>query len=766
MERASLGASAVSQHPLPPGYRLKAPEQPPGVSQLPPPPGYAPKRRGRQPPSSEGFLKDLVTGESRTEFPDMPELLSYRQGLPAATPERAKVWAGASTAVEVEQLADIALKALQGSTRRDDKYGNAIITYEGKDYYVNQPGASQTDLVQLIGQAGWFTPGGVAAGSARTVAGRMLLAAPAAAGTSVATDLAAEQMGSEQGVSGERAATAAVLGPAFEALAPAAKATWRFIISRHDLMNPVTKELTRKGAELARQAGLDPEDMTPSLRASFAREMVGDEMPEFAMSRALSEEFDIPYTRGEASQVKSQVQAENEARQGVYGTKGQEVLSNFDKLSAERIETALQRVQRRLGGPEARTPSDVVETVTQGLRQKAKTFDQAIDSAYEYAASLDAHVNPGALPRLSQGLDESLELFNMSPDLYPAATGAVGIIKDLVSKSKAIKPTRKRTETARGYFVIDTPGRGPQSVSVHDLDVARKRLVKSVGLAKTPADREAAGIVKKSFDRWYDDVIEDGLFSGDPDALPALRRAIRTRAEKGRLLEPRLKGGKKDDVGTLIKRIIDEDRTGSEVAAWIIGSAKIGGAQSRKSIRVARRLAEIFGEDSVEYGAIREGVWLQLSKDAAGKTVSPRAFVRNLDEAFHKVPSLMNEMFRNQKQEIASLRAALKLKIPPRLAASARSAIALNPMKALRDSIRRIGTQMTFRGDAVRAWPVFLVGRLLPEKAGSAAAVRSIKPMKPPRGRAPAFTAGSQSGARLLDPELRPAIESEIGRYK
>ncbi len=721
-------------------------------------------RRGTAPPKELGGLAGLISGEGRTEFPDMPELLSYSEGLPAASPERANVWAGASTAVDAEALADIAMKALQGATRKEDKQGNVIITYEGKDYMVNQPGASQTDLVQLIGQIGWFAPGARLTSAARKLWVRMFASAPVMGATSVATDLAAGAMGSEQGVSGERALTAAALGPFFEALAPAAQATYRFLISRHDLMNPVTKVLTQKGAEMARKAGIDPDDMTSSLKGRFAREMVGEESPQLGMSGALSDEFDIPYTRGEASQFKPQIRVENEARQGVYGSRGQEVLGKFDELSEQHIEAALQRVQRRLGGPEARTQSDVGATVTQGLRQKAATWDEAIESAYEYAASLDAHVNPGALPRLSQELSEGLDQFRMTPDLYPAANRAVDIIEDLVNQAKGIKPTVARKETARGYFIIETPGRGPQSVSVGDLDLARKRLVNAVGLAKSKADREAAVLAKKSFDRWYDDIIEDGLFSGDPAALPALREAIQTRARKGYLLEPRLKGGKKDDVGTLIQRIIEEDKTGSEVAAWIVGSARIGGAQSKKAVRVARRLAEIFGEDSMEYGAIREGVWLQLSRDAAGDVVSPKAFVRNLDEAFNKVPDLMTELFRGQRRAIASLRAAVKLKIPPKDVASFRSALALNPMKALRDSIRRIGTQMTFRGDAVRAWPVFLIGRLLPERAGSAAAVRSIQPMKPPMGRAPGTTAAAQAEERLLDPELRPSVERGIER--
>ncbi len=720
-------------------------------------------RRGTAPPKELGGLAGLISGEGRTEFPDMPELLSYSEGLPAASPERAQVWAGASTAVDTEALADIAMKALQGATRKEDKQGNVIITYEGKDYMVNQPGASQTDLVQLIGQTGWFSPGTRLASGMRTLGGRMAASAPLMAGTSAATDIAAGALGSEQGVSGERALTAGALGPVAEIAAPAVAGVWRMLTTRRDLFNPLTKQLTEKGKDYVRKIGLDPDDLTPGVQGKFAREMATEQIPDIAMSKALSKEFDIPYTRGQTVQSASQSGREEQIRHGVYGSRAQEIMGEFDQLADQRVEAALQRVQNRLGGAGISKPSEAGDVVSQGLRREAATFDRAIDDAYEYARGLDAHVDASALPRLRQWMTEGLDQFSMTPDLYPAATRAVKIVDDLVNKAKAIKPSRARQETTRGYLVIDAPGRGPQNISVADLDLARKRLVNSIGLAKTQADRKAAGIVKKSFDRWEADVVENGLFSGDQAAIPALRKAIQTRARKGYLLGPRLKKGKGDDVGTMIQRIIDEDRTGSEVANWIIGSAKIGSAQSQKAIRVARRLEEIFGRDSVEYGVIREGVFNKLSVDAAGKTVSPRVFVQNMKQAFHKAPELMKELFREEQKLLSSLRTAIERRVVPESMTNP-SRSAFTAMRAVRDSVRRIGTQLTFRGHALKAWPVFLLGRALPERAGSQAAIRSISPVRSPVGRAPAFTSTGQAGERLLDPELRPSVEREIER--
>ncbi len=666
-----------------------------------------------------------------------------------------------ATSIDPEQIADIALKALPGSTRKEDKYGNVIINFEDKDYYVNKPGASQADLFQLLGQTGMFTPGARLASGMRTLGGRMAVSAPLMAGTSAATDIASGALGSEQGISGERAATAALFGPAFEALAPMAKGAWNLIISRHDLFNPVTRQLTEKGIKFARQAGLDPEDMTPSLTKRFAREMVGEDIPDIGMSKALSKEFDIPYTRGQTVQSVPQLGREEQIRHGVYGSRAQEIMGEFDQLGNQRVEAALQRVQDRLGGTGISKPSEVGEVISRGLRQRAATFDRAINDAYEHARSLDAHVDAGALPALRQWVTEGLDQFSMTPDLYPAATRAVKIVDDLVNKAKAVKPSRTRQETARGFSVIDVPGRGPQNISVRDLELARKRLVNSIGLAKTAADRKAAGIVKKSFDRWEEDIIENGLFSGDPIAIPALRKAIRLRAQKGYLLGPRLKKGKEDDVGKMIQRIIDEDRTGEEVANWIIGSAKIGSVQSQKAIRVARRLEEIFGRDSVEYGVIREAVFNKLSINAAGGTVTPRVFIENMKQAFHKTPTLMKELFREEQKLIASLRAAIgRRTMPESMTNPSRSSF--SAMRALRDSVRRIGTQLTFRGHALKAWPVFLLGRALPERAGSQAAIRSIAPVRPPMGRSPMVTATGQASERLLDPELRPSIEREI----
>ena len=100
----------------------------------------------------------IFTGAGRTEFPDAPELGTSGPDVPAFSDKGLRMAGAYLTSADSEQIADIAVKTLPGARRHNDRFGNAMIQFENKDYYVNKPGISQADLYQLSGQVAAFAP--------------------------------------------------------------------------------------------------------------------------------------------------------------------------------------------------------------------------------------------------------------------------------------------------------------------------------------------------------------------------------------------------------------------------------------------------------------------------------------------------------------------------------------------------------------------------------------------------------------------------------
>ena len=96
------------------------------------------------------------------------------------------------------------------------------------------------------------------------------------------------------------------------------------------------------------------------------------------------------------------------------------------------------------------------------------------------------------------------------------------------------------------------------------------------------ADRRAASAVKRSFDGWLDDAIDNTLFSGSPEGLEKLKEARNLRAEYGRLYQG------DDSVGRTIDKMVKREATPAEVSNWLYGATQVGGRGD--SVRHSRPL--------------------------------------------------------------------------------------------------------------------------------------------------------------------------------
>lgn len=172
------------------------------------------------------------------------------------------------------------------------------------------------------------------------------------------------------------------------------------------------------------------------------------------------------------------------------------------------------------------------------------------------------------------------------------------------------------------------PGAEVVGVSVAGIDKVRSK-IRQYAANATPEDARAVRAVQQEFDRWLDNVADDELLSGTKDGIELFKAARKARREYGRKFESDPSQGD-DDAGLLIEKMISKNVTETEVANWLSGSARAG--ERGDSARLAARIKEIFGQDSPEFGAVKQAAWFKVVNGDAGEAakLGPQAISQRI----------------------------------------------------------------------------------------------------------------------------------------
>jgi hypothetical protein len=316
------------------------------------------------------------------------------------------------------------------------------------------------------------------------------------------------------------------------------------------------------------------------------------------------------------------------------------------------------------GRPEIGATREAGELTGQALRQAATRDRANYQRLYDEALGLEGQFHAGAFEGVGNRIQGRLTLGD-NPVIIDDVTTPIAsrAIRDLDNISHL------RIQNRADPFGPPNP-ENVVAVDLRGVDQARKRLVAFYRAARSSnnaADARAAGRLIDEFDHQIETSITNGLFSGDPRALDALREARAAYSSYARQYRPQQAG---DDVGNAMRRIIDRQATPEEIANMVIGSGRIG--NSGLPVRIADRLETILGRDSDAWSAIRQGIWRKASQvrntagevdpqrsatgimDLAGSSLGRRIFrpeelremrhyatnVRNLDEAVQALPSV------------------------------------------------------------------------------------------------------------------------------
>jgi hypothetical protein len=668
---------------------------------------------------------DFVEG-SKYRSADYPELGTSGPDVPAFSKEGMRMAGAYATSVDPEQIADIAVKTLEGAQKTQDEQGNPVIEYKGQKYYVNRPGLSEADFFQFLGQTGIFAPAARLAGAAKSLGGRMLTAAGGSAASSAAADKASEALGSEQGVSPGRAMMAAATGGLFEGLSPIATKAWRGIFNKSRFFDPSTGQLTDEGRRAAQAAELDPDAMNRKLAEQFSKEAQDAVNPDAYGRQTAAKEFDIPLTRGQATRSWDDLANEQSLRRGAKGDKAGNIMRDFDELQNQRIAAAADRVQESVGGGTRNVAQsdDAGRILTSGLSDRLEQQVRRVDDAYDALRATDARLNVDSLSGLAKRARSAVEDYDIDPELMPSTVRAF----------RQIGRLGKEMRKQQGGRVT--------KLSLRRLENQRRKLNNLIDSAKNRTDKAAATRVRNAYDEYLQDAADNALFEGDDEALNLLKQARAERRTQGHLFGKR---DSKDEAGRVIQKMLETDPTPEKAVNYVFGKANLGSRDA--SGKVVDRLREIFGDDSTEMAALREAAFRRLTRDKAGNFTSPRKVARALDEAFGQNQTLMKSLFSDdQRKLLRRFSDAVKQTETPQSADNP-SGTAYTLSRLARQFTQRLGTMATFSGNPGLGAGLFSLART-PTIMGGRAAKNATKPLPMQRPRGPAFTAGGQAATR------------------
>ena len=604
-------------------------------------------------PPSTGVAQDVgrfFTGEGKREF-DLPELGTSGESVPVfkydnptvtdpetgkqktivggygirLNPKATKMMGAYATSIDPKGIADIAVKTLPGASQWEDKHGNPIVTFEGEHYYVNDPGISEGDFFQMLAQIGAFAPAAKGAMAGSTLFKQMVRMGIFSATTSVASDVVAGQLGSEQGIDYTRAGLTGALGFAVQGLVPGVVAGWRGIFGKPQFFDEASGKLSPLGIEAARKAGLDPVDMTRRLAKAFAEEIVDEPSPALAVARANEKAFGIGSTRG-AQQARegdySQLTREEGMRLGLRGETAQKGMAGVDERLLEQNIKAMGTATGRA----ARPLEEVGEEVSTGVQQAEVAKRAAKAEAYEAADPLikEARVNKDNFSSLMRNVRGAVKELGLDKESHPKT---INTLRRLGSLFKKTKKDEKLDIT---------------QVSLGKLERERRIINLKLKSAKGE-DRHALLELKGAMDDWMDAAFDEALFTGNQAALKAIKNA-RLKAGEYYSLFVKQRGARvPDEVGAAVEKILYSDATPEMTINYIFGRSKLG--RKLASTKIVERMKLILGEESKEMDALKDAAWSKLVKGREGRLQDPAAYVKNFDELLTENKSLLNALY-------------------------------------------------------------------------------------------------------------------------
>lgn len=372
------------------------------------------------------------------------------------------------------------------------------------------------------------------------------------------------------------------------------------ILGRKGAFDPTSGTVSAEAKAALLKEGVNPDEVTEEYLKAFAKR-AQDLPPDQAARAAALEAVGTRGTRGQISGQVTQQGAEESLRAGARGEGGAQIMKEFDNAQ----QGALSAYRQGLGenmAPKMGTaadPTDAAEMALAGVSREAQRSKAMAQAFYRKSEEAGAVIRKEAFDVLRSSIDERLAGQQIFVD--SATPSAQRVLRLIDARSKL------KTVTSDGGRVV--------GASLKAFDETRKMAGKALRDAERAGntfDAQALGEIVGAMDDWVDDAVETALLSGDPAALESLKAARRLWAKYW----SQFMGRKGAD--NFIRKMVEEETNPRDVVGWLFGATKMG--SNRNSLGIVKRLKGILGEDSAEWGAIRQGAWARLTTATEGRT--------------------------------------------------------------------------------------------------------------------------------------------------
>lgn len=598
--------------------------------------GKTDKRYGNLPALSEIMLKEKSIGEQ----------LPYAWG-------EAKNWMlGASDEGMGRVYKDMLGERFVGQFT--DANGYPIIRFKGRDgqdqlAYVNKPGVDPQDVMRGAFGVLPFAGAGLAVNAVTKGAGLGVRAATQAAGqasTSLGTDAARAATGVDPLDASEslkKAVAVGALGAGGEVLGAGVAALYRRFVTEPRLYNAATGQLTEKGIEALKQAGVDPSMFSPETMKAWSKEFARTGDAAAATKSVVSDEFGIPRTAGELSGSRRELLREQQMRGGTYGDTAETAMRKFDDAQRDAVTNATRGTIAGKIAPERAGTTFTMGKGDAGVNIRANTqsaYDaakQAEGQAWAMVPSLKA--TSEALTQMDAAVAKRLAGVMVDESVTPAAAR---MAKEL-EQFKAGKAPDKVAS-----ILPDTPA--------NDVGVMRKRLLAMRQSAATPEDKRAARALYDSFLDWEVMAAET---AGDMTGAAASRTARSLTRQVHEIFD-----GKAGTHGArILGQVLKEERNDSAegvVNALFAGptaDTKLGSIQALQSLKKAYQTYLEPEAAKAAWNDIRLAYWQRISNTKGGET-----------QGYAKLSSSIKNALESQRAVVRLLYSPEETKMMRRLA--------------------------------------------------------------------------------------------------
>lgn len=606
--------------------------------------------RGRQDP------KEAAT---RTVFEQYPKEL----GNPTAN--------AAIFGADDAGMADIIQKSLGDKfvRREKDANGYEVMVTRGPDGreqrgYVNRPGLDTQDVSRAVyGSLPYIATGG-ATGAALKGAGvgiQALGQAAAGMGTSIAGDVGSMAQGSEQGIDPMKAGVMGFFGAAGPVAGMAAGALWRRFVTIPGLIDKTTGQLTARGLEAAKRAGIDPNDITPDFAKSFANTLSRTGNEAQAATQAGTDRFGIPATRGQITKDPYLLTQEEGMRRRLYGESAQDIMRGFDAKQQEAIKYAALGSDgqgSKLGtfAPQKGIGEQINPTREPGYNvydrmpgTLGESVQQGLQKAQEGAKAAEREAWKGAT-----GLEDTQEALAKLPDILNAKLGGLAINERVTPAAAQMAKEVERLlsgeapEQAAAWLKV-SPSK--------NVDQMRRNLLSISQSAESTADKKMAAAIYDGFNDWITESAKNNLLAGDPAAAMKLVKARGFTKEVRQIFSPTDAAGKTTPAARRLAKVLDEGKadSGEAVIQALLGSQGSRGINDGTvsvltSIRTALNRFAPKDQGTQAWNDIRLAYWTRLVTGKNGELFGPQAMLNNIRAALSSQRSVMDTLYTASEQ--------------------------------------------------------------------------------------------------------------------